>query len=515
MQRFPVFTALTATLILSGCVSESTYVANDRQVTQRNVDNTEAARTRISLGLNYLTRGDTTQALFNLERARSMAPNLPEVYNALAFYYQTVGEHSQAENAYKEAIVKDANNADAYNNYGAFLCQIERFEDAERLLLSAISKPGYIRVAESYENLALCMLEQDSFDSARSYLSSSISHNGTRVSSLINSASVNYAMGNLVEAKTDLSRLQRLGRVSARSTLLSFLVAEKQGDVPTMRHAEQLLLSLYIDSDEARLLLQQRLQESEFEQLRERYKLHLLANLRPTFASSGEVAVASSARTVTEPINNPQLRVRRKFPESEVAAVPDNNAPIMEAVSELTDVPVAKAISEVADVPVAEVLTEVTNVANVTLASNNTSTPLSPVAAKDSTEVLDGEVPYHVVVEGESLHHISLAHNILLTRLQEWNKLTPESRLRVGQRVWLAPNNAPPEHQAPAVRLANVQPVDEFYHLVAEGDTMFAISYRYNIRLERFMAWNQLTENSVLEIGQRLYIVDPASINHE
>lgn len=478
MQKSPVFTALTALLLLSACVSESTYVANERQVTQRNVDNTEAAKTRISLGLNYLRRGDTTQALFNLERARSMAPNLPEVYNALAFYYQTVGERVQAENAYKQAIAKDSNNADAYNNYGAFLCQIERFEDAERLLLSAISKPGYIRVAESYENLALCKLEQDGFEQARSYLSSSISHNGTRVSTLINSAAVNYAMGNLVDAKADLQRIQRLGRVSSRSTLLSFLVAEKQGDEPTMRHAEQLLLTLYIDSNEARLLLQQRVRESEFEQLRERYKSYLLANLKPTFASTGQVVLAQPERqTISAPPPNPQLRIRRKAPdEVSTSAVSQDEL----------------AVAQSAEVPV-----------------NHVSS--STVVAAE----IDAGVPFHRVAEGESLHSISLTYNILLSRLQEWNKLTPESRLRVGQRVWLAPNDAPPEPQAPPVRLANAQPVDEHYHQVAEGDTMFAISYRYNIRLERFMAWNQLTEKSRLKIGQKLYIVDPASINHE
>lgn len=373
MQKYPVVTALTALFILSGCVSESTYVANERQVTQRSVDNTEAAKTRISLGLNYLRRGDSTQALYNLDRAKTMAPNLPEVYSALAFYYQTVGEDVQAENAYKQAIAKDSNNADAYNNYGAFLCQIDRFEDAERLLLSAISKPGYIRVAESYENLALCQLEQNGFEQARTYLGSSVTHNGTRISALINSASVNYAMGNLVEAKADLQRIQRLGRVSARSTLLNYLVSEKQGDVSTMRHAEQLLLTLYIDTNEARLLLQQRLVESEFEQLRERYKQHLLASLQPA-------QVTTQAVENNQPVANPQLRIRRKAPDE------------------------------------------------------------------------------------------------------------------------------------PA---ATTQPVDQYYHRVAEGDTMFAISYRYNIRLERFLAWNQLTEQSRLKIGQKLFIVDPASINHE
>mgnify|MGYP006146260903 FL=1 len=125
------------------------------------------------------------------------------------------------------------------------------------------------------------------------------------------------------------------------------------------------------------------------------------------------------------------------------------------------------------------------------------------------------EVPVHLVTEGESLHSISVQYNIVLARLLEWNHLTEQSRLRVGQKIYLGPNDAPPEPSAPPVRLAAAQPVDNYFHQVAEGDTMFAISYRYNIRLERFMAWNNLTEESRLSIGQRLYIVDPATINNE
>ncbi|EHR41615.1 type IV pilus biogenesis/stability protein PilW [Alishewanella jeotgali] len=584
MQKLPVVTALTALFILSGCVSENTIVANDRQVTQRNVDNTEAAKTRISLGLNYLRRGDSTQALFNLERARAMAPNLPEVYNALAFYYQTVGEHAQAENAYKQAIARDANNADAYNNYGAFLCQIGKYDEAERLLLAAIAKPGYIRVAESYENLALCQLEQDRFERAKGYLASSLSHNGTRISALINSASVHYAMGSLAEAKTDLQRIQRLGRVSARSTLLNYLVSEKQGDLSTMKHAEQLLLTLYIDTNEARLLLQQRLLESEFEQLRERYKQHLLADFMPQNA-------ATAARNTTQPVANPQLRIRRKTAEPDAltataAASPPPATPVaastvrpthstsaiagslqnqqhqqsqqVQALAPSTGLPAERQLTpavtsepqrsaaepavavtatepqrSMAEPAVAVTATEpqsnaagleVTNAAetataNLSASDNRELSARLPASRQlsyaDTSAEAAQQVPVHLVAAGESLHSISLQYNILLPRLLEWNHLTEQSRLRVGQKIYLGPNDAPPEPAAPPVRLAAAQPVDNYFHQVAEGDTMFAISYRYNIRLERFMAWNNLTEESRLSIGQRLYIVDPATINND
>ena len=79
----------------------------------------------------------------------------------MAYYYQQVGEFDQAEDAYRDALRKDNDNADTYNNFGAFLCQINKFDEAEQLLQAAVKRPGYIRVAESYENLAfLCARPQ-------------------------------------------------------------------------------------------------------------------------------------------------------------------------------------------------------------------------------------------------------------------------------------------------------------------------------------------------------------------
>ena len=310
-QKLLIGISLCSLVALSGCVSEQSYVGSDKPVSDRTFDNIEAARTRISLGLNYLRRGDTSQAKYNLERARSFAPNSAEVYSAMAYYYQSVGENKQAEEYFRTAISKDSNYADAYNNYGAFLCQLNRYEEAEQLLLKAISRNGYIRVAESYENLALCKLQQNEFNQAKDYLDSSVSHNATRITSLIMHAGLSYAMGDNAAAKRQLDRIQRLGRVSSRTVLLSYLLAEKSGDREVMRNAEQLLLTLYMDTPEARLLLQGKLENSEFELLRERYKDSLMANIvLPDDAAQQTVP--------TKPASNPQLKiVKRK------AAVPE------------------------------------------------------------------------------------------------------------------------------------------------------------------------------------------------
>tara|TARA_R110002126_G_scaffold16527_10_gene65988 strand:+ start:224 stop:2248 length:2025 start_codon:yes stop_codon:yes gene_type:complete len=672
MQKFSLGLALCVSLTLTACVSESSYVGSDRQVGERSLDNSEAARTRISLGLNYLRRGDTTQAKYNLERAKAFAPDMPEVYNALAFYYQSVGEHVQAEEAYKQALNKDSNNADAYNNYGAFLCQIGKYDEAQELLLKAISRPGYIRVAESYENLALCQMDQQGYSQAKTFLESSIAHNGTRISSLINLAALNYAMGDNVGAKTALQRIQRLGRVSARSTLLNYLVAEKQGDVSTMQHAEQLLLTLYIDTPEARLLLQQNLLQSEFEQLREQYKLSLMANI--------VVPGSSASVTPTEPVANPRLKVvRRKSAEptdtasaagamteqaiatagsvssqqiagvltvsgssadetsmaaetrqqaadkmiadkqvaeqqaadqaaarllaeqeaalqdaarqevarqeaareeanrlaaaqlaaeqeaagqlaaeqailkqqadaqlalqtqGETEALKQDDSPATEPVAENIKPEATAASQQIlaatppAGLPEETVLTEAATAASeqasVVLETtdeisdetlNETANPADtstmsaasqPVAETES----DTSLPeFHTVQEGESLYAISVLHNIRLARLMEWNQLTPESVIKTGQQIWLAEvDDDKLQQQLTASRMPEFTEVAdpaEPYHQVVAGETMFGISYRYNIRLERFMAWNSLTEQSKLRVGQQVLVIDPANI---
>lgn len=543
-QKFFIGVTLSSVLILAGCVSEQTYVGSDKPVSDRSFDNIEAARTRISLGLNYLRRGDTSQAKYNLERARSFAPNSAEVYSALAYYYQSVGEEKQAEEYFRQSIQKDANYADAYNNYGAFLCQLHRYDEAEQLLLKAISRPGYIRVAESYENLALCQLQQNNFSKAKSYLDSSVSHNTTRITSLTMAAGLSYAMGDNRAAKNQLDRISRLGRVSARTVLLSYLIAEKSGDRDTMQSAEQLLLTLYTDSPETRLLLQGRLADSEFEQLRERYKDSLMANIvlpddsakqqvpaqpidnpkmkivkRKTTEADAQVAVVVAQKPVKKAMPAPAIDPALPLNNSITAiagSLTQNNTALTTAASQPVSLP-----QETSSAPVQAIVTETVpepaataNTAVVETSQAEAETASATTAVPASSEISESSAPFHIVKEAESLYAISVQHNIRLSRLMQWNQLTPASVIRAGQKIWLAEVSdeqlqAEQTSSPPAVIR---QEISSSYHQVESGETMFAISYRYNIRLDRFLSWNNLTEQSRLKVGQQVYIVDPASI---
>ncbi len=128
VNRVAVSALLVA--LMSGCVSQSTLVETNR-IGEPRTDMTEAARTRMSLGLNYLQRGDTSQAKYNLEKASQLAPEMAEIDNAIAYYYQQVGETALAEQSYRQSLRKDGNNPDTLNNFGVFLCQLQKYQEAD------------------------------------------------------------------------------------------------------------------------------------------------------------------------------------------------------------------------------------------------------------------------------------------------------------------------------------------------------------------------------------------------
>ena len=571
--------SLCSVLVLAGCVSEQSYVGSDKPVSDRTFDNIEAARTRISLGLNYLRRGDTSQAKYNLERARSFAPNSAEVYSALAYYYQNVGEPKQAETYFRQAISKDSNYADAYNNYGAFLCQLKRYEESEQLLLKAISRPGYIRVAESYENLSLCQLQQNNFTKAKAYLDNSIGHNTTRISSLTMAAALDYAMGDNRQAKAQLDRIQRLGRVSARTVLLSYLIAEKSGDRETMRSAEQLLLTLYTETPETRLLLQGKLQESEFEQLRERYKDSLMANI----VVPGEDA--TQAELPAQPQPNPKLKiVKRKNADDATATVPKQAPAATDLKAESTlsnsanaivnsldsaQSSIVKPAEAVVALPVETVLTVETNQVVATVTESVQPASVEP-ALQDSVEVatetesvsevasvtdvapqqnaddsaqgiaeLPSEADINAFVANNSsqsnVNEVSVAQDDTVALNEVSTNDTSEVAAEVVEELQPADvvQSAPTVNEllpvdvsvdsedvlaaaettqtettevesAESVQVAETDSTP--FHIVQASESLYSISVKHNIRLQRLMQWNQLAPDSVIKTGQKIWL---------
>ena len=67
-------------------------------------------------GTSALDRGDSAQAIAELERAADLLPEASEVENHLGLAYQAAGRERDAELAFRRAVALDCGNAAAVEN---------------------------------------------------------------------------------------------------------------------------------------------------------------------------------------------------------------------------------------------------------------------------------------------------------------------------------------------------------------------------------------------------------------
>ena len=106
----------------------------------------------------------------------------------------------------------------------------------------------------------------------------------------------------------------------------------------------------------------------------------------------------------------------------------------------------------------------------------------------------------HTVREGESLWSIAATYKTDLDTLLWLNGVTIDHVVYAGDqvKVRLGEGEAPPP-----------TPTPQQAHIVRAGDTLFGIALQYGLSLDDLLAWNHLSAETLLQIGQELLIRPP------
>ena len=120
-SRWAVSSLVACLLLLVACTSPAPKSSPEK-----------ALQDHIQLGLNYIREGNRDRARFHLQRALSLDSRSPGAHDAMALLLQTEKEYKLAEKHYKLAISYDKSFTRARNNYGVFLYDLERYDDAYR-----------------------------------------------------------------------------------------------------------------------------------------------------------------------------------------------------------------------------------------------------------------------------------------------------------------------------------------------------------------------------------------------
>uniref|UniRef100_UPI003561BF9D type IV pilus biogenesis/stability protein PilW n=1 Tax=Pseudoalteromonas sp. TaxID=53249 RepID=UPI003561BF9D len=505
-----------STLALAGCVTENSYNGSDKPVVKNKINNAGAARTRIALALQYLNTGNNSQAKYNLERAHSYAPNLPEVHYSLAYYYQQVGENTLADKAYQKALAIKPDDPNTLNNYGVFLCGINEYDRATDQFLKAIEIPSYIRVAQSYENLALCAIEFNDFDNAESYFKQAINHSSQRASTLISLAALYYAKSDLYKATELLKRYEDTAQISARALLLNYLIKQRMGKIEAAEKIAATILQTYPSSEQAVALREHKIRHTEFEVLREKYRQAQLDKIQ---SKSDETRLAAK----------PKIKVVRKKRASQndstslIASNTHNSntqqpqVTVLQADAIITEQTVSATTTST--IPAAANTTSVENpVGLINTPAEKTSSTVDNSQNQPSAAVSKVQPAASTATQQNDVKIISFGAPQTANQsvAPVTNTSTPSSNANSGAVVFYQATKNPDvfnntqarnsdtfalrnaqtntENQRPMLN-PNVAPLSVPFHIIEFGENLFSISVRYNVKLQKLLQWNGLKES--------------------
>jgi type IV pilus assembly protein PilF len=378
------YIAVLFTFLLSGCASQNTGNVQPAECCQQEVMDTDAARTRIALGLTYLNNGDYSRAKTNLDKALEFAPYMADSHYSLSYYFKVIGENERANELYASAQRLERLKPDIANSYGAYLCQQNRYQEAKSYFKQAIKNLNKTNSVETYENIALCAAKAGYTNDAIEYLHSALKHQPERIKTLTLLAELYTAQGKFEQAEEVFERMEKSGPVDDNLLWLRMDNARQQSDFKKMQDYGNILLEIYPHSPLAKSYV--------------RAKGELMASnkLKPAQEIAPELSKIQQY-SAPAPISGLATNARDNEPEKAVALAASDK----EMIEQATTVPEA---------PIK--------------ATGNAKKPL-----------------FHIVKRKQNLYRISRLYNITIARLMELNKLEDASNITTGMKLWLVPED--------------------------------------------------------------------------
>lgn len=228
-------------LLIAGCST----VETDKQ-------NAKAASINIRLGLAYLKQNRYEIASAKLKRALKAEPGSSKAHWAYALLQEKVGDFEQAETYYRKAIQLNDSDAEAFNNYGAFLCKRARPYEGIESFEKAIAHPLYSRKEVAYTNAGICLLRSGDMAKAERYFRA-----GLEISPIYSPGLYQMAMLMQQQARYLVSRAYRqrlksaLKRDDPKVLLLCVQTERAMSNTSLANECEAQLKSKYPASEEA------------------------------------------------------------------------------------------------------------------------------------------------------------------------------------------------------------------------------------------------------------------------
>lgn len=242
---------IVLTLHLVACTTTTTVSDNEPAAPVNKANLKEASEINTQLGVGYIQRKQYKAAKDKLEKAIEQDPKNQTAYKTLAYLYALLGLKDKAEKTYEEALDLSSDDSDLLNSYGAFLCSIGKYDEAQEKLKMAYSDPFYESAYLAQSNAGSCYLQQQQYDKAEKLLRQSLRTQPNLPGSLLSMAEVGVKTDRFLMARAYIQRYHAVKAATAESLWIQVQAEKALGDKQHyLKYARQ-LISDFPDSDEA------------------------------------------------------------------------------------------------------------------------------------------------------------------------------------------------------------------------------------------------------------------------
>ncbi|GMW01429.1 MAG: hypothetical protein AMXMBFR84_25660 [Candidatus Hydrogenedentota bacterium] len=137
--------------------------------------------------------------------------------------------------------------------------------------------------------------------------------------------------------------------------------------------------------------------------------------------------------------------------------------------------------------------------------SSEEPSPAVVAAVETDAAPKGGNSQQYKVKHGDTLGEIATKYGVSVADLRKWNNLQNRSHINVGETLVVGGSSSGD------VKLAKIDdPVgDTVTHVVKSGEFPAAIAQKYGVKVNDLLAWNKLSKDTVIQVGDKLVLYNP------
>lgn len=207
--------------LMAGCAMppQSNGDTKDRITESDQTDASKRANVRMELASAYFSRGQFTTALDEVKQALVVNPNLGEAYNLRGLIYAALNDDVLAQESFKRALQINPSDGDSMHNYGWYLCQQKRYDEAEALFVRAIALPQYLGTSRTMLTSGVCQARAGKWEEAEATLSKAYERDPANPATAVNLSEVLLHRGEAERARFYIRRVNAVANQSSAQTL--------------------------------------------------------------------------------------------------------------------------------------------------------------------------------------------------------------------------------------------------------------------------------------------------------